>query len=114
MKKLKKKDENFPRRGLTSFLHYIQEKREAYKKEHPEMTHKEVISKLGEVWNSLGDKEKEPYHAKAQIDKDRYRNAKEIYVKNKAAAAAQKKKKDDEPLLEKKLKLVNFYIFIGI
>lgn len=111
MKERKKKDENAPKRGLTAFLHYVQATRETYKKDHPELSHKEVISKLGDVWNHLGEKEKEPFNAKAQIDKEKYKNAKEEYAKTKNDAAPAKKKNSEEPALEKKIKKVLLFFF---
>ena len=111
MKERKKKDENAPKRGLTAFLHYVQATRETYKKEHPELSHKEVISKLGDVWNHLNEKEKEPFNAKAQIDKEKYKNAKEEYAKTKNDAVPAKKKNSEEPALEKKIKKVLLFFF---
>lgn len=90
----------------------MQDQRETYKKNHPELSHKEVIAKLGDVWNHLPEKEKEPFVAKANKDKEKYSQQKEEYLnKNKSAAPAsgtpKKKNKDEtEPGVEKKVKKV--------
>lgn len=90
-------------------MHYVQDKREPFKKEHPELSHKEIIAKLGEIWNGLDQKEKEPYNAKAKIDKDKYQKDKEEYNAKNKTVAPKKKAKEDEPAVEKKVKKVNFY-----
>lgn len=91
-------------------MHYVQATRETYKKDHPELSHKETIAKLGEVWNNLDEKEKGPFHAKATIDKDKYKREKDEYLANKLKAAppapVKKKGKEDEPATEKKVKKV--------
>lgn len=112
MKERKKKDENAPKRGLTAFLHFVADRRESCKKEHPELSHKEVISKLGEIWNGLADKEKEPYQKKAQIDKDKYKKAKDEY--NEKLKENTKKPKDEDPVPEKKVKKVRFSGFLKL
>ena len=93
-------------------MHYVQDKRETYKKEHPELSHKEVIAKLGEVWNGLDDNEKKPYHAKAEIDKEKYKREKEEYLAKLKTAAPKKKSKEDESAVpEKKVKKVIFVYY---
>lgn len=88
----------------------MQDKREQFKKEHPELSHKEIIAKLGEIWNALDQKEKEPYNAKAKIDKDKYQREKEEYNAKNKTVAPKKKAKEDEPPVEKKVKKVFFIV----
>ena len=73
-----KKDPNAPKKGMTAFLHFVQDRTTKYKEEHPALAHKEVIAKLGELWRGLPVKEKEPYEEKAKKEKEEYaKNVKE-------------------------------------
>ena len=72
---------------MTAFLHYIKAKCDSFKQENKNLKHKEVIAKLGGIWKSLSDKEKEPFEALAKIDKDRYaRDKAEYEAANKTVA----------------------------
>lgn len=51
--KKKKKDENAPKKGMTGFLHYSSSNRLKLKAEHPDKTHKEIISLLGSTWSAM-------------------------------------------------------------
>ena len=81
-KKVKKvKDPNAPKKGMTAFLHYVTTRANPYKKEHPGMAHKDVISKMGSIWKSLSDEDKSPYEKLAVQDKKKYEEAKKAYEK---------------------------------
>ena len=96
----KVKDPNAPKKGMTAFLHYAQAKRQLFKEEFPKLTHKQIISKLGETWNKLSAKEKEPFEEKAKQDKVRYEDQKADYeLKNKKTS---KEKGTTEESVEKK------------
>ena len=60
-KQTMKKDPEAPKKGMTAFLHYLKENCTKYKEEHPSVSHKEAIVKLGEMWRSISDEEKKPY-----------------------------------------------------
>ncbi len=77
--KKKKKDENAPKKGMTGFLHYSADNRLKLKAEHPEKTHKEIISLLGSTWSSMNVVQKKPYEEKALEDKVRYNKEKQAY-----------------------------------
>ena len=63
--KKKKKDENAPKKGMTGFLHYSSANRLKLKAEHPDKTHKEIISLLGSTWSAMTVAQKKPYEDKA-------------------------------------------------
>lgn len=65
-----KKDPNAPKKGMTAFLHYLKDKCQKYKEEHPGIAHKEAIIQLGEIWRSISEEEKKPYQKKANADKE--------------------------------------------
>lgn len=73
-KQKKKKDPNAPKRAMSGFMFFSQTERENVKKDNPGIAFQEIGRVLGERWNKLSAAEKEPYEAKAQADKKRYRD----------------------------------------
>ncbi|KAJ9563293.1 hypothetical protein OSB04_008453 [Centaurea solstitialis] len=73
-KQKKKKDPNAPKRAMSGFMFFAQSERENVKKDNPAIAFKDMGRVLGERWNKLTAEEKEPYEAKAQADKKRYRD----------------------------------------
>ena len=71
-KKRGKKDKNAPKRPISAYFFYNQERREKLKKEKPNLDNKELIKAMSEEWNKLTDEEKKPYVKKAEADKKRY------------------------------------------
>ncbi|XP_039042636.1 FACT complex subunit SSRP1-like [Hibiscus syriacus] len=71
-KKRKKKDPNAPKRALSGFMFFSQVERENVKKSNPGMSFTEVSKIMGERWRKLSTEEREPYEAKARLDKKRY------------------------------------------
>lgn len=82
-KKKAKKDKDAPKRPLSAYFFYIQERRETLKKEKPSLENKELIKTMGEEWNKLSDEDKKPYVKKAEADKKRYQEEMKAYEKNK-------------------------------
>ena len=71
-KKKGKKDKDAPKRPISAYFFYNQERREKLKKEKPNLDNKELIRAMSEEWNKLSDEEKKPYVKKAAEDKKRY------------------------------------------
>uniref|UniRef100_A0A1J3JK75 FACT complex subunit SSRP1 n=1 Tax=Noccaea caerulescens TaxID=107243 RepID=A0A1J3JK75_NOCCA len=71
-KQKKKKDPNAPKRAMSGFMFFSQMERDNIKKTHPGIAFGEVGKVLGEQWRKMSAEEKEPYEAKAQVDKKRY------------------------------------------
>lgn len=68
------KKEGKPKRGLTAFMFFCNEKRPEVVEKNPGLKFGEVGKKLGEMWRNLSDDNKEPYKQKAMKDKERYMN----------------------------------------
>ena len=83
LKKRTKKDKDAPKRPLSAYFFFIQERRETLKKEKPNLDNKELIKTMGEEWNKLSDEEKKPYSKKADADKKRYQDEIKAYEKKK-------------------------------
>jgi len=116
VKKIKKvKDPNAPKRGLTAFLFFVQRKQKEFKDNNPNLAHKEVISKMGEDWNNMGEKDKKPFQDLALADKARYEKEKAEYEsKGGDKKGVTKKKTDPSPgkVSEKKTKKVPSFCFL--
>ena len=78
-----KKDKHAPRRPISAFFFYNQERREKLKKEKPELDNKEIIKTMSYEWKYLSDEKKEPYLIKANDDKKRYDAEKRAYDEKK-------------------------------
>ncbi|PWA41682.1 FACT complex subunit SSRP1 [Artemisia annua] len=70
----KKKDPNAPKRAMSGFMFFSQLERENVKKDNPGIAFTDIGRVLGERWSKLSAGEKEPYEAKAQADKKRYKD----------------------------------------
>ena len=87
-----KKDKDAPKRALSAYFLYNQERRDSLKKEKPELNNKEIIKKMSEEWNALSDEKKKPYIAKAEADKKRYEAEKKAYDAKKKQETKKAKK----------------------
>ncbi|PWA40734.1 FACT complex subunit SSRP1 [Artemisia annua] len=70
----KKKDPNAPKRAMSGFMFFSQLERENVKKDNPGIAFTDIGRVLGERWSKLSAGEKEPYEARAQADKKRYKD----------------------------------------
>lgn len=86
----------------------MQKKQKEFKDNNPNLAHKEVISKMGEEWNTMSEKDKKPYVDLAAHDKARYEKEKAEYESKGGDKKAPKKKSDPSPgkVSEKKAKKV--------
>ena len=75
-KKGTKRDKNAPKRPPTAFFLFCKERREHVreqtKKEDPKSGVVEVARKLGEIWRSLSEQDKDKYVKLAVIEKGKY------------------------------------------
>jgi structure-specific recognition protein 1 len=61
-----------PKRPLSSYMYFCQDRRDSVKGANEGMNGKEITSELGRVWKSLSEEDKAPYEAKAATDKARF------------------------------------------
>ncbi|XP_024528095.1 high mobility group B protein 3 isoform X2 [Selaginella moellendorffii] len=91
-----KKDPNQPKKPATAFFIFLEEFRQTYKKDHPDVKGVAAIGKAGgDMWKSLSDKEKEPYHAKAAKRKADYDKDLEAYNKKKDNEEEEEEEEED-------------------
>ena len=80
---IKIKDPEKPKRGKSGFLFYCDVKRPLIKKENPELTVKEIVSKLGTEWQLLKSSscdEISKYEEMSVKDRNRYKQEMRSYI----------------------------------
>lgn len=78
-KEKKLKDPGMPKRACIAYIFYTQDRRNSLIKEKPDLNNKQIISEMSKEWNSLSEKDKEPYVKKAEADKERYKKEMNMY-----------------------------------
>lgn len=85
MKMKKLKDPNKPKRAKSSYMYFAEASRPAVmkklkKKSKNEKADMATVSKeLGALWKKLSAKDKKPFEAQAEKDRERYRDEMEAY-----------------------------------
>jgi len=87
-----KKDPNAPKRPLSAYFAWLQENRARVKAENPDMKHKDVTAKLGEMWGNLDEAVKTEYKDKASKQMDAWKVEFDEYKKTPEYADWQAKK----------------------
>jgi hypothetical protein len=94
-KKVKKtQKEKGPKRPLSAFFFFANERRKSLKLQQPDLKVTEISKVIGVEWNKLPESEKEPFVKLALDDRSRYENEKIAILKEK------KKPLDDESDVE--------------
>ncbi|OWM69759.1 hypothetical protein CDL15_Pgr025608 [Punica granatum] len=73
-KQKKKKDPNAPKKAMSGYMFFLQNEREKMKKSNPGVSFADASREIADKWRGMSAEEKEPYEAKAQVDKKRYRD----------------------------------------
>lgn len=92
--KKKQKDPNQPKRAKTAYLFFSTEKRAEVKKDNPELSAKEIMTELGQMWSGLSKEDKREYEEKAEEDKKRYQREYEEYTSSPDFEGTVKPKKE--------------------
>ena len=78
------KDPAKPKRAKTSYLYFCEEKRPPilaeYRKKNQKIIIGDVAKQLSKKWSKLSEKDKAPYVALSEADKQRYLDAMEAYA----------------------------------
>jgi hypothetical protein len=79
-KKVKKvRDPNKPKKAMTPYLFYTQERRSVITAENPDMGPRDVVKQMGSEWRAMGAGEKAPYETKGAAAKARQKIAMDAY-----------------------------------
>jgi len=97
-----KKDPNAPKRPLSAYFTWLGENRAKVKQENPSMPHKEVTSKLGQMWNALDEAVKNEYKSNAQKKMAVWKREFEEYKKTDEYAEFQAQKQAESSATKKK------------
>ena len=54
-------------------MYFCEAFRDIIRREHPELKHTQVLTELGKRWQIVSEAEKTQFHAKAKLDKARYK-----------------------------------------
>ncbi|KZO98409.1 HMG-box [Calocera viscosa TUFC12733] len=73
----KEKDPNAPKRPRAAYILFCADHRAAAKEEAE--NNKDIMRVLGDKWKALSDKDKAPYTAKSEKDKQRYEREMKAY-----------------------------------
>uniref|UniRef100_A0A7S2HFZ5 HMG box domain-containing protein n=1 Tax=Helicotheca tamesis TaxID=374047 RepID=A0A7S2HFZ5_9STRA len=73
--KRSKKDPTAPKRPMSSFLHFSKKYRSILKSENPEMKNTDISKKLGEMWKSAPEEERNDYIAREAKERGEYKVA---------------------------------------
>ena len=73
-KKRYPKSTGAPKRPLSSYTHFRNDRLEGLRKESPDVPSKEIYKKLASEWSQLGQEERQKYVERANLDKKRYRH----------------------------------------
>jgi len=97
-----KKDPNAPKRPLSAYFTWLGENRAQVKQDNPSMPHKEVTSKLGQMWNALDEAVKNEYKSNAQKKMAIWKREFEEYKKTDEYAAEFQAQKQESSATKKK------------
>jgi len=70
-----KKDPSAPKRPMSAFLYYAQERRTELKKLNPDKKNTEISRMLGEEWRGLPEKERRTHIEKEKAEREKYKVA---------------------------------------
>jgi len=108
MPRRKRKDPNAPKRAMTAYMLFSQEKRTQIKTDHPTVGFGQVGKLLGEAWAALPEGDKRKYNELAAKDKIRYQKEAAQYKEDHPESSdeeekpAKKKRKKKDPNAPKK------------
>jgi hypothetical protein len=94
---IKIKDPNKPKRGKSGFLYFCEENRCKIKSQNPELSVKEIVSKLGQLWQYLKKTNKDEikrYEDLSVSDRIRYKNEMKVYIPMFTRKAVEKSPKE--------------------
>jgi hypothetical protein len=99
------KDPNKPKRGKSGYLYFCAEYREKMKAENPDLTVKEIVSKLGILWKQMKtskNPEVKRFEQMSIDDRNRYKSEMNTYVPilRKLNKKEKKNKKDIETIVD--------------
>ncbi|KAL0237107.1 hypothetical protein PCE1_000504 [Barthelona sp. PCE] len=69
---IRRKKRNKPKRNMTAFMFFIQERRVAFRQQNPDVPITTIVKQLATQWKSMDSSEKLTYEKMARNDRIRY------------------------------------------
>lgn len=80
-KKKRKRDPDAPKPPVSAYIFFSKAVREEVKGGNPDFDQKQVLSRIGEMWSAMDDRQRAKYVNDAAQDKVRYENEKADYTR---------------------------------
>jgi hypothetical protein len=100
--KKKKRDPNAPKKNKSSYIFYWTESRSQTKADNPDMSSKEITTKIKTNWCELSVDEKQPYVDMSVVDKKRYTQEIACYGESNGDSDATEEKKTEKKVAMKR------------
>ena len=100
------------KRPMSSYFLFMNDRRNKFKDDNPDMTMCQITKALTEVWKKLTDEEKKKYEDQANKDRTRYEQEMEATGQKVKPTAAQKAKDKSDSGAPKKA-LGTYFIFLA-
>eukprot|EP00566_Odontella_aurita_P012505 CAMPEP_0113589932 /NCGR_PEP_ID=MMETSP0015_2-20120614/36374_1 /TAXON_ID=2838 /ORGANISM="Odontella" /LENGTH=479 /DNA_ID=CAMNT_0000496029 /DNA_START=1168 /DNA_END=2607 /DNA_ORIENTATION=- /assembly_acc=CAM_ASM_000160 len=92
-----KKDPSAPKRPMSAFLYFSQDRRKKIKAKNPGMKNTEISQVLGQMWRNASDEEKRPHTEIEEVERAKYKIAIAKWnVEKKARDEAEKKAQEEQ------------------
>nr|XP_019555465.2 high mobility group protein 20A [Aedes albopictus] len=106
-KRKRVKDANAPKHPLTGYVRYMNEKRDAFRLKHPNLSVMEITKILAEEWGTLSEEVKKPFLEAAEADRERYHREVTEYKQNSEASKKPKTNGGSDSDLSKEVPYLN-------
>lgn len=105
-----------PKKNLSAYIYFSNDVRKKLQDKYPELSIKEITSKIGEKWHTLSNDERNPFDDLAKKDKIRYMEQIKTFdekIKSGEIILQQKKKKKQKADKDKPKKNSSAYIYFS-
>lgn len=91
-----KKDPTAPKRPMSAFLHFSQERRQAMRENSPELSNTEISKLLGKEWKNVAEEVRRPYIEREKIEREKYKEDMAKWKEEQKEKEAKAKKEREE------------------
>ena len=98
------------KKPVTSFFHFINDRRNKFKEDNPDMSMCQITKALSEVWKGLTDDERKKYEDLTTADRDRYNKE----LKEQGIPASKSSKKAAAVDGAPKKPLTAYFLFLAV
>ena len=99
-----KKNPDAPKRPMSAFLYYSQEKRSSAKEQHPGLKNTDISRLLGHMWKKASPEERTPHIEREKEQRGKYKISMADWKEKEEKRKSEQQKKDEEELQSKAVK----------